>query len=279
MNEAIRKQMQEQNLAAIVRNKGFKFSQTFFPYTSGEIGPYYVNSECVMKNPQDYALAVKSIGDLVTEEMKNFPNFSIGGGESRDWIFSYPVSIRLGKPPISVYKDGRIIPGDAKIKGERFAWIADLNNEGSSPRDMWVPTMRKAGGILENIFFYVDRMEEGFHVMQELELNSQAVVPLDGNAWTYLQHQQVVSKEVYKNLMERGKTKQERDAWAIKMLRSDQGIETLGSLLIEDPKSIEKGRKIIFKGYPEMRAELLDRLNQYDHRAFVNAIPGAGPKD
>jgi len=265
--------MQEENLDALVRNKGFKFSSTFFPYTSGEIGPYYVNSECVMKTPKDYALAVKSISDLVAFKMKDEPEYAISGGESRDWIFSNPVAIRLGKPALAIYKDGKIVPGDFNLEGRTFAHVADLNNEGSSPRDLWVPVTRKKGGIVKNIFFYVDRLEGGISVMEKLGLNSQAVVPLDSNAWDYLQKIEVVSPEVYKNLRERGKTHEERNAWATNMLRSESGLETLTQLIV-DPKTLDKAAKILSKGYPDLEFEVRERLepilDKVDKNLYVN---------
>ena len=260
MNDFVKQELQRKNLDAVVRNNGFKFSPTFFPYTSGEIGPYYVNSECVMRTPEDYALAIKSMADLVTNVMKKFTEYSISGGESRDWIFSNPVAVRLGKSPIAIYKDGKIISlSDLEIKDKRFAHVADLNNEGSSPRDLWVPAIRKRGGIVEHILFYVDRLEGGVEVMQNLGLRSDAVIPLNENAWNYLQKGQVVSQDVYRNLMARGKTKEERDAWAVKMLRSNPGLETLEKL-IRDPKTFDKAAKILGKGYPELETEIEERL-------------------
>ncbi|MBS3079735.1 hypothetical protein J4218_06450 [Candidatus Pacearchaeota archaeon] len=259
MNDFVRQQMQRNNLDAIVRNKGFKFSPTFFPYTSGEIGPYYVNSECVMKRPEDYIVAVGCIADLVTNKMSDHLRYLISGGETRDWIFSNPVALTLKKQSIMIYKDGKIIPGDQEIKDRRFAHVADLNNEGSSPRDLWVPTIRNKGGVIEHVFFYVDRLEGGVEVMQNLGLYSDAVVPLNEDAWDYLQKGQVVSQEVYRNLKERGKTKEERDAWAVKMLRSDVGLNKLIQL-IQDPKTIEKAAKILSKGYPDLDLEIRFRL-------------------
>ena len=263
MNDFVRQEMQKRNLSALVRNNGFKFSPTFFPYTSGEIGPYYVNSECVMKRPEDYILATGSLADLVADTMKDHLGYMIAGGETRDWIFSNPVAIALRKPSLMIYKDGKIVPVDTEVKDRRFALVVDLNNEGSSPRDFWVPALRKREGVIEHVFPYVDRLEGGVEVMKELGLYSNAVVPLDENAWDYLQREQVVTQEIHRNLRDRGKTKEERDAWAVKMLRSSQGLTTLANLLT-DPKTKSKGEKILTTGYPQLYQELAEQLRQFE---------------
>jgi hypothetical protein len=162
-------------------------------------------------------------------------------------------------PHVMLYKDGKSVGTD--IKGRQVVHVADLNNEGSSPRDLWVPAIKKAGGTINDIFFYVDRMEEGVNVMKELGLNSYAVVPLDEHAWDYLQKTRVVSPEIYKNLMARGKTREERDAWARNMLKSDAGLARLVQLF-DNEQSRAKVMKILDKGYPGLKRELIGVIKQ-----------------
>lgn len=247
--------MQETNLDALVRNNGFEFSDTFKPYTSGQIGPYYVESTVVENSGRDYRKACQDIARLVKSYASVPWDFVISGGESRDWDFSNPITVMLGRPHFKIYKDGRT-KGARDITGKTVVHIADLNNEGSSPRDLWVPAIHKAGGNIEHIFFYVDRMEEGVQVMKDLGLQSHAVVPLDEHAWDYLQKQGVISKELYHSLRER---MEDKDAWARAMLRSDAGYKTFRDLFI-DPKTVSKARKILDKGYPDMKDELVERF-------------------
>jgi orotate phosphoribosyltransferase len=258
MSKLISVEMQERGLGALVRNGGFQFTPTFFPYTSGEIGPYYVQSGDVMKNGADYAGA---IDDMTTAVQTIFPagfpeGLVIAGGETRDWIFSNPVAKQLGLPPVMIYKDGKTV--GASMKGKPVLPIADLNNEGSSPRDLWAPAINAAGGVAKQILFYVDRMEAGVGVMKQLGLESYAAVPLNAHAWDYLMKMpnSGVSEGVYKQLMAR---MEDKDAWARKMLRYDAGLETLAALLAS-AKSREKGLKILNVGYPDMKEELGDRL-------------------
>ncbi|GEM_PF-1009667 len=254
------KDAQIRNLAALAKSPGgFQFTRTFFPYTSGEIGPYYVQSAAIMHDGEAYSMACHDLANMIKayvgEEFKGM----ISGGESRDWCFSGPVAQILQRPHVMIYKTdetGQCKVVGASIKGQTVVHVADLNNEGTSPKDMWVPTIRSAGGKIEHIFFYVDRRESGVKVMEELGLQSHAVIPLDGAAWQYLQELNIVSPEIYEHLCKR---MEDKDTWAKAMLRSDEGLETLVSLLASS-KNRDKAHKILNVGYPDVREEVIDKL-------------------
>jgi orotate phosphoribosyltransferase len=259
LDEKVAQEIQERGLNILAKHKGgFTFTPTFVVYTSAEIGPYYVQSGVVQNDGQDYANAIIDMITLIKANLSEdyINNAVFSGGETRDWIFSNPVAATMLRPHVMIYKDGKMVGAD--IKGKNVIHIADLNNEGSSPRDSWVPIIKKAEGKIENIFFYVDRMEDGVKVMEELKLNRFAAVPLNEHAWDYLQKKNVVSSEIYGNLMKRMENK---DDWARKMLVTDAGIETLGALLATG-KNREKGLSVMNKGYPDMKDELRDRLTK-----------------
>ena len=252
--------LQKKHLEALARNQGFEFTSAFFPYTSGEIGPYFVHSEAVLKNGQDYFEACKDLANGIKLKMQRGDLVdAISGGETRDWMFSYPVAANLGLPHFSVYKNGRTFGAD--INGKYVLHLADLNNEGSSSRDYWIPALIQAGGFVRDMAFFVDRMEAGRQVMQDLGLDARALVLLDDSAWDYLRSQDVVTKPAYENILARGKTKEERNAWAEKMLRSPEGLTRLSGLFCNN-NTREKVRGILVKGYPYMKDELLDFLRQ-----------------
>ena len=253
--------LQEKHLGILVKNGGFQFSDSFFPYTSGEIGPYYVQSADIMKDGNDYAEAVKDMVNLVpsiipSDKLILNSKIVISGGESRDWIFSFPVAAKLNYSHVMIYKDGKML--GPSLKDKYVIHVADLNNEGSSPRDKWVPAIRNSGGKIEHIIFYVDRMEDGVKVMQDLGLESHSLVPLDEHAWSYLKSKGVVNDEIYKNLINR---MEDKHSWALNMLRSEKGFGKLTELF-EDPKNIEKAAKIINKGYPDFKPEFIDRAKK-----------------
>ena len=45
---------QEKHLEILATNSGFEFTRSFFPYTSGEIGNYYIYSEVIQKNGYNF---------------------------------------------------------------------------------------------------------------------------------------------------------------------------------------------------------------------------------
>jgi len=246
----------KENLDALARNGGFQFTETFFPYTSGQIGPYCVQSVVVEKNGEDYRLAIDSMVGLITSMVGDDYEF-ISGGESRDWDFSNPVAAFLRKPHVKIYKNGKVLGAD--MKGKRGIHVADLNNEGSSPNELWVPSIRHGEGEISHIFFYVDRMEDGVHVMKDLGLESNAVVPLNSRAWDYLlKIGTIKNREIYTSLQKRT---EDKGKWAEEMLRSDAGLKTLADLLnYQKKKNRTKGEKILNVGYPHLKQELLEAM-------------------
>jgi len=256
------------HLLAMMRG-GFQFAtpdKPFFPYTSGEIGNYYVQAGVVMKDGVAFKHALDSMTGLVERTFldrrmghQTQETGFVSGGESRDWIFSQAVAANLELPHMMIYKDGKVVgfnPADFGVARSSGIHVADLNNEGSSVRDKWLPTIRKLGGGLNDVFFYVDRMEDGVKVVEELGLRRHAVVELDGEAWQYLRGQAFVSEAQYESLMERLEDKEE---WARSTLRTPNGILTLAGLLI-DYRTRAKGEKILNVGYPDMREELREPL-------------------
>jgi len=271
-----KKEIQERNLDTLVKNGGFQFTETFFPYTSGQIGPYYIQSVVVEKNGADYVNAIQDLTVLIrniTGVKDDQEGWVISGGESRDWDFSNPAAYDLGLPHAKIYKNGKLLGAD--MKGKHVIHVADLNNEGSSPRDKWVPVINQAGAEIKHIFFYVDRMEDGIEVMQELGLESNAVVPLDEHAWQYLQDTEAINKEVYISLNKRMEDKQ---TWAEDMLRSRAGFETLANMYGKDEKTKLKAQEILNVGYPDLRRELVHRLEKEYKISSIEAM-GQMPGD
>lgn len=256
----VNRRLQSENLDILVENGGFKFTGTFFPYTSGEIGPYFVNSEVVMRNGQAYMFAVNSLVRLIGQSES--PEV-ISCGESRDWCFGPAVAYQAGLACAMIYKDKKIIGAD--MEGKRVLHVADLNNEGSSPRDLWVPAIREAGGTIEDIVFYVDRLEAGVQVMQDLGLRSHAVVPLDDGAWEYLATlpDSGVNPEILRLL--RSRTEMGKDNWALQMLKSEVG-RNRWTQLYKDEKTRAKADKVAatyeLKLPKEFSTEYFDELRR-----------------
>lgn len=240
--------LQEINLLNLLKTGAFQFvdeSHPWFPYTSGQVGPYYVQSTTVEKDGEAYAVAIRSLVKLIRSV---FPAFdAISGGETRDWDFSNPVAVALKKPHLKIYKDGKNLGAD--IRGRSFLHVADLNNEGSSIRDYWKPIIEKNGGTLAGVVFFVDRLEEGVTVMRDLKLTAVSVVPLNERAWGIVRKANHVSASVHETLVARSR---DRQAWALKTLLARPAHF---KALYDEPKTRDKALKII-KTYPRISAEL-----------------------
>lgn len=233
---------QKENLLLLAKNGGFRFTEKWFPYTSGWIGQYYAQSMDVCKTAVGFAGAIHGIMSIVEQIIKDSDQAIdiISGGESRDWPFSFPVAEKLGVAPLMIYKDGKMLGAD--VNGKRVLHVADLNNEGSSPRNKWIPAIRGAGGTITDIVFYVDRLEDGVEEMKKLGLNSHAVIPLNKDAWNFLREENFVSREILNSLIDYWK---DRKAWGAKKLMEYPMI--LFDILNQDQR---KGMKIFNTFYP-----------------------------
>ena len=133
-----------------------------FWYTSGKIGPYFINTHFVYGNEKDAVELLafidecladklslpekvfekvlnqyetnkiyKTVIDTMIEEIKNNIDISeidyISGGERRDWFFSNMISYILDKPHLSIYKDLAVVESDSKFENSHI--IESLENK------------------------------------------------------------------------------------------------------------------------------------------------------
>lgn len=249
MTSWIHVDLQELNLRNLLKTGAFQFvdeNTPWFPYTSGQIGPYYVQSTTIEKDGKAYATAIHSMVEFIQSEANAFD--AISGGETRDWDFSNPVAVAMQKPHIKIYKDGKTLGG--LISDKKILHIADLNNEGSSIRDFWKPTIEKHGGQLTGVVSFVDRMEDGFTMLQQLGLSVMSVIPLNEHAWNLALQEGSISQQVHDTLINRMKDKH---SWAIRALLEHPDYF---KAMYNDPSTNAKALKIM-QTYPEIKEELL----------------------
>ena len=133
-----------------------------FWYTSGKIGPYFINTHFVYGNEDDAKSLLSFIDEQLSDKMalpKNvFENVLnqyqtneiyknvidtmidsiksnidideidyVSGGERRDWFFSNIVSHLLNKPHISIYKDLSAVVSDCNF--ETTSKLDNINNK------------------------------------------------------------------------------------------------------------------------------------------------------
>lgn len=240
--------LQKTNLHNLLRTGAFRFvdqATPWFPYTSGQIGPYYVQSVCIEKDGGAYAYAVQSLAELIRAEIGSFD--VISGGETRDWDFSNPVAVMMGKPHAKMYKDGRLLGAD--VKGRKIVHVADLNNEGSSVRDYWKPIIGKNGGSLVAVVSFVDRLEDGYLLFKKMTLPCHSVVPLNKTAWDMIFREGYVSKGVHRQLLAR---MHDRRKWAINtLLNYPEYFRQFQAAEATRAKALG-----IIKAYPEIKKRL-----------------------
>ena len=122
-----------------------------FWYTSGKIGPYFVNTHFIYGSEKDavellnfidmalsdkltlpnkvfqkvldqyktneiYQNVVNTIKNYIEEKIDIYQIDYISGGERRDWFFSNILAYLLDKPHISIYKDLSTVVSDSKFE-------------------------------------------------------------------------------------------------------------------------------------------------------------------
>ena len=122
-----------------------------FWYTSGKIGPYFINTHFVYGSEKEATELLTFIDECLTNKLslpekvfekvlkqyqtneiyKNVINTMksyieknidvteidyISGGERRDWFFSNIIAYLLNKPHLSIYKDLSVVVSDSKFK-------------------------------------------------------------------------------------------------------------------------------------------------------------------
>lgn len=151
-------------MSYLFETKAVKFCEANKPfwYTSGKIGPYFINTHFLYGNEKmateflsfiDECLSDKdtlpkkvfektlkqynenSIYHNVIDTMINYIKENvdiseidyISGGERRDWYFSNIIANLLGKPHITIYKDLSCMVSDSNF--EKTVTITDLSNK------------------------------------------------------------------------------------------------------------------------------------------------------
>jgi orotate phosphoribosyltransferase len=253
IDETRKKQIKEQGLLILAGYGQPEFTDSFQTYTSGKIGPYFIQCGSIIENPFDYETAMNSMLDLIKSTVDYSDYDAISGGETRDWLFSLPLALSLKKPHIMLYKNRE--PIGAKIRKKTLIHIADLNNEGRSIEN-WNKIIEQNGGMISHAFFYVDRLEKGTEVIKNLGIQSRSVVEMDKDAWKFLADNKKIT---HANLIEVMQRNEDEKAWAHNKLKTHIG--KLESML-RNPKEKPKAERILNQGYPEIKDELLQLIEE-----------------
>lgn len=211
-----------------------------FWYTSGFLGPYYINTEklCggeegaksilefIDTNSKDKVTfpdkivnriekvykedaIFKGVVDLLVEKAKVLYEDSncsyISGGERRDWFFAPIVASKLDVPCLYIYNDKSVV----NQNGEAVAClngnvmnIADLLTVGSSYVDKWVPAMEALGAKLVSSINVLDRSQGGVANLNSVGIkNCEALYTVDVRLFNQALASKYIDKEQYNVLI------------------------------------------------------------------------------
>ena len=192
-----------------------------FWYTSGKIGPYFINTHFVYGSEKDAVDLLSYIDEALADKMtlakKVFKQYQeneiyknvidimkkyieenisideidyISGGERRDWFFSNILAYLFKKPHISIYKDLTTVVSDynfentnklENIEGKKVLHIADLITVASSYIRAWIPAIENLGGKIVASCSVVDRMQGGKEKIEEKGIKSLSLVQVDNS--------------------------------------------------------------------------------------------------
>lgn len=257
-----------------------------FWYTSGKIGPYYINThflyggeekansllqvidtvkekkeecpgvlyELVMKNYEEDRVYRSTIDALIDTIKKAIPGDDydyISGGERRDWFFSLAAAELLGKPHITIFKDldayifrNRKSEKLISLNGAKVLHIADLITSASSYERAWIPVIKNAGGNMKYSFVIIDRLQGGSELLEKLEVQSNALVGIDGDVFKEAYDKKYIDKEQLEMVI---KYIEDPDGFMEDFFLDNPDF--IKNALNSDEKTASRARLCIEKGY------------------------------
>lgn len=124
-----------------------------FTYTSGKIGPVYVDIRRMMSFPKERSILM----DFAAQMLKPLDFDYIAGGETAGIPYAAFISERLGLPMLYVRKKpkghGRMaqIEGHIDGEGKNILLVEDLQNRGTS-QTVFIDAIRTAGSVIKHVF-------------------------------------------------------------------------------------------------------------------------------
>jgi len=194
--------MSTPNIAWLFDTQALKFAPADQPfwYTSGLIGPYYINThflcggeekareilDFIDQRAGDYLSFPNHMLNLLRLEYDSFPIYRattdalvhlaqkslplddidyIAGGQRRDWFFAPLLAQKLNKSCLYIYNDLTVRDEAGEevddLNGASVLNVADLLTVGSSFTQKWVAAITGVGGKLLWSLNVVDRLQDG----------------------------------------------------------------------------------------------------------------------
>lgn len=252
-----------------------------FWYASGTLGPFYVNTHFLLESEEkanellalieksasgdreDFLTTLlpfvkkqyetcesyKTVIDLIVKKAEELDFDFISGGERRDFFFSLMPAYLLGKPHLSIFKDGQtyysaqveakaVKVGEGDLSGKVSLHIADLITEASSYTNAWIPSIRGVGATITDTIAVIDRLQGG-----EANLKKEGV-----NMYTFAK----IELSLFDEAVEKGiLSTAQRNMVAHFM---ENPIDYMKAFLVAHPSFIDE--QIALGGKPKQRAEM-----------------------
>ncbi len=211
-----------------------------FWYTSGTIGPYFINTHFLydgekeatnlldiidksLNSPLELAKILwdkvvdfyktneryKSVMDTFYNELKNIDEFKnssfVSGGERRDWFFSIVIAFLSKKEHLFIFKDLSIYTKDKKIENignKKVSHIADLITQASSYERAWIPAVKKIGANITFSASVVDRNQGGFDFLKSNKIYPYSSVVINEDFFKTAKINGVINDEQYNQIIE-----------------------------------------------------------------------------
>lgn len=216
-------------------------ADTPFWYTSGKLGPFYINTHFLVKDEatagdmlkliekaaaEDRATApkvifeafknlyetsetYKTVIDAIVDAASKYEFDFISGGERRDFFFSMMPAYLMKKPHLTIYKDlsstltdSEFNPIDDSLDGKISLHIADLITEASSYERAWVPALRNLGADIKDTIAVVDRHQNGRAVLASLNVNMETLTGINKELFDEAVNNGAIDKAQYDLVMQ-----------------------------------------------------------------------------
>ena len=194
-----------------------------FWYTSGKIGPYYINAEFLYGSKQDSENLLNCINAEKNNELelpkKVFEKVQKQYDENE--IYKHVINEMKSKiednidineidyisgGERTIYKNLNAVVSDynfedtktiEKIEGKRVLHIVDMINTSSSYTRAWIPVIEKLGAKIKWSMSCVDRMQGGAKVLEDNGIKCMSIVQVDKNLFDKALELKVINEEQY----------------------------------------------------------------------------------
>lgn len=205
-----------------------------FWYTSGKIGPFYINTHYLFGSEESaiqllddidslsddrkalmemlekrvrnqyekdeiYRKTIDSLVDLIREKTDIDEISYISGGERRDWFFSIMCAIILNKTHIYLFKDNTAYP---VVNGGTCLHVADLITEGSSYERSWIPVLEGMNVRMTDTVVCVNRNQGGNALLKRKAVNVHSLVSVDGAMIGELFEKNMIDEKQYEMIVD-----------------------------------------------------------------------------